>query len=176
MKRLYTATDIDELAATGQRVLFLAQDAILTPLARDRARERGLQVQVGSSSSPDHPASPAASPSATPSPAAASFSGLAADARQAFISLLQQARAQTADIAHLAQCFDDLLRATEQGAPLHLPAHPQPVHLSTERQQALATTVQQLLALGRYLFGPDAALRRFDILWALTTLEALLAA
>jgi hypothetical protein len=38
-----TEQKIDKLAATG--VLILAQDAVLTPLARDRARKLGLKIE-----------------------------------------------------------------------------------------------------------------------------------
>ncbi len=168
MKKLYTATDIENLAAQGQRLLHLGPGDILTPLARDRARELGLHLRSGEAERPVASSRP--TPSSRPS---APTPGLAADAMTAFISLLQLARADVADVQHLAQCFDDLQQAAEQGVSLHLPEQPQPVHLSEDRRQALADQVAKLAALGGYLFGPDAPIRRFDILWTLTTLQQL---
>ena len=168
MKTLYTATDIEELAASGQRTLALGPDVILTPLARDRARELGVQLHSGA-----EPRRPAASsrPRTTSRPAAAA-TGLASDALAAFVGLLQQVRDDVADVPHLARCFDDLLRAVDQGDAMLLPERPQPVDLPEDHRQALAEQVAKLDALAQYLFGPDSSSRRFDILWALKTINS----
>ncbi len=165
MKTLYTATDIEELTARGQRTLALSPGVILTPLARDRARELGVELRTGEKPSPAAP--PRAQ--ATSRPRGAS-TGLASDALAAFIGLLRQLRNDVADAPHLAQGFDALLRAVEQGEALHPSSHPQTARLPDDRSQALAAQMAKLEALAQYLFGPDSPTRRFDILWTLDAL------
>jgi hypothetical protein len=167
MKKLYTAADIEALAADGQRTISLGPSVILTPLARDRARELGVQLRSGEE------ARPAASPRPqTVSRPPVAATGLASDAQAAFIGLLQQAREIVADTPHLARCFDDLLRAVEQSDALRLPGCPQPAGLPDDRRQALAAQLAKLDALARYLFGPHSPNRRFDILWTLKTINS----
>jgi hypothetical protein len=170
MKTLYTAADIEALAASGQRTLALGPNAILTPLARDRARELGVQLRWGQSAAP----SPLANVPAPPlRRRVAQPSGLAADARDAYCALAQQARDDVSDIPHLARCFENLLRAVEQGAPVQPSWRVRPADLDPERRRALAGRVEKMHALGHYLFGPDSPHRRFDILWALEALRAM---
>ena len=169
MKTLYTATDIENLARNGQRTLTLGPDALLTPLAQDRALELGVELRWSQEKTPAAPSQAPASPRPPATP-----SGLAADALAAFVGLLQQVRDETADVPHLARCFGDLLRAVEQGDILPPPARPEPVRLPEDRRQALAARIEKLDALGRYLFGPVSASRRFDVLWTLDALKAAL--
>ena len=166
MKTLYTAADIETLAHSGQRTLLLGPDDILTPLARDRARELGFGVHVNASV-----ASASAPQRRLTKPLTA---GLRADAQLALCELLRQAREETVDVSHLAQCFNNLLRAVEEGDSLSLPRRPRVAGLSPERTRALAGRVGKMAALGQFLFGPESSHRRFDILWALTALKTLL--
>ena len=168
MKTLYTAADIENLADSGQTTLLLTPSDILTPLARDRAREVGVDVRWEGAASPAAPSQPRIS---SRSPVAAS--GLAADALAAFVSLLQQTRTEIADVPHLAHCFDDLLRAVEQGDALHWPVASQRAGLSPDRQQVLGAQIEKMAALARYLFGPDSSHRRYDVLWALAAVQRL---
>ncbi len=170
MKTLYTAGDIERLASSGQTVLTLAPNDILTPLARDRARELGLQLRSGAETSP---AAPAPRQPASRPPVVAS--GLAADALAAFTGLLQRARRDASAAPHLARHFDDLLQAIEQGAALQAPEQPHLGRLSRERRQALADGMKKMVVLGQFLFGPESATRRYDILWVLDALQAALA-
>lgn len=164
MKKFYTAIDIENKVKSGQKALILGPNELLTPLARDRARELGLHLR----SEPERPSASAAAPAPV---AATQTSGLAADALNAFRSLLQQAREEAASTPYLAQCFDDLLRAAEQGDALHPHIAPQRADLSPERQQALVAQAEKMTALACYLFGPDSSHRRYDILWALAILK-----
>ncbi len=163
MKKLYTAADIEKIVSSGQAALVLNAGDILTPLARDRARELGLAMRRG------HETTPAAPPSRPPMAAP----GLAADALAAFIGLLHHVRDETADVPHLNRCFADLLQAVEQGDVLQPSARPEPVRLPPDRRQALVAQIQKLDALARYLFGPESSRRRYDILWALATAQRL---
>ncbi len=165
MKTLYTAADIETLAVSGQRTLDLAQEAILTPLARDRARELGVQLRW-SEETQSH--TPRQQPRFR-TPVAAT--GLSSDAQAALISLLQHARNETVHTPHLARCFDALLKAVAQGAPIRPQHRDQPTSLPPEHRQALADKIAQMNALAQYLFGPDSSYRRFDILWALKTIN-----
>jgi len=166
MKKLYTVADIESMAGRGQMMLILDAHDIITPLARDRARELGVQLRSGSTDAPSPPSSP------TPTPAVAATPGLTTDALTAFIGLLKQARETSADTPQLARRFDDLLLAVEQGQTIHLQAAVQPASLPADRRDALAGMIGKLTVLGRYLFGPDSPHRRFDILWALTELSS----
>ena len=169
MKTLYTASAIEALVSSGQTALTLGPNDILTPLARDRARELGLQLRSGSETSPG----PAAPQLSAPRPPVVA-PGLASDALAAFTGLLQLTRRDQADAPHLARCFDDLLRAVDQGETITLPHSTYSASLPLERRQALAEKIAQLTTLAHYLFGPAAPHRRFDILWALTALQQMI--
>lgn len=51
MGRLFSAVDVEELAASGQRVLLVEPGAILSPLAADRARDLGIEIRRGAAGS-----------------------------------------------------------------------------------------------------------------------------
>ena len=166
MKTLYTASAIEALVSSGKTVLTLGPNDILTPLARDRARELGLQLRSGSETSPGQQPAPRP-PVAAP--------GLTSDALTAFTGLLQLARRDVANAPQLARCFDDLLRAVEQGEAITLPRSTHSASLPPEHRQALAEKIAQLTTLAHYLFGPDSPHRRYDILWTLVALQQMIA-
>lgn len=55
-RRVYTVAAIDQLAAEGQKRLVLAHRDIVTPAARDRARELGIELIADDESATDLPA------------------------------------------------------------------------------------------------------------------------
>lgn len=165
MKKLYTATDVEMLANSGQRALLLSANDILTPLARDRARELGIDVSLGRQQPPS------SAPPASPRPPVVA-AGLASDALAAFVGLLRHLREEMADTPPLSRCFEDLLRAVTQGESLHPPAQPLPARLPADRRQDLIVQVEKLNALAHYLFGGNSSSRRFDILWMLEALKS----
>ena len=164
MKKLYTVTDIDELVARGQHSLSLGPDVILTPLARDRARELGVQLQTGPA--PKSEGSLPGSYSSYPPQATNSV----ADNRSALVNLLQQIRTDVANNPFMARWLDELLRAVEQDDALRLDHTIKFVNLPGDRRQQVAKKASQAYVWANRLFGPESSHRRFDILWALTIL------
>lgn len=78
MGRLYSAADIEELAAAGQRELVVEQSAIVSPLAVDRARDLGVEIHHGSH------------PGATPPTASGTAPALEDDVRRALRQALDE--------------------------------------------------------------------------------------
>lgn len=64
MGRLFSAADVEELAASGQRVLLVEPGAIVSPLAADRARDLGVEIRRGPPGAAVQRASSSASPAA----------------------------------------------------------------------------------------------------------------
>ncbi len=93
MKQLYTAEIIEKLVhEDGQTTLVLGKSDIVTPLARDRARELGLTLVWPEAEDRDLPAwSGAAQAGASPSPAPAPAPASPAPARDDLASRVRQA-------------------------------------------------------------------------------------
>jgi malate dehydrogenase len=91
--RVWSATDIDSVPSP----LVVAPDDVVTPLARDRARELGIEIEVGRATTNDSPR-PAA---VRPRPAALPPSG-ALYRRGAPLAIASWARAPTRAAAHVA--------------------------------------------------------------------------
>ncbi|MHB8170111.1 MAG: cupin domain-containing protein [Thermincolia bacterium] len=51
MKKLITAADIKSILGTGQKVVYVGKDTIITPSARDTAAELGIAIQTGTAPS-----------------------------------------------------------------------------------------------------------------------------
>ncbi|SIQ58546.1 hypothetical protein SAMN05920897_11144 [Alkalispirochaeta americana] len=86
-KRFITARDIDELTERGETELCLDANTVVTDVARERARERGVSLRRGEgvAAQQDAPVSPAAAGSLEAAPADAA---LAAAVRRAVVAHL----------------------------------------------------------------------------------------
>jgi hypothetical protein len=73
MAKLITAKDIEAAAASGQRTVSFGPGVIVTPAAKDRARELGVTIANGASAAPA--ATPAATSVAAPGAAPSSGNG-----------------------------------------------------------------------------------------------------
>ncbi len=154
-----TATDIDALVRGGQRVLILKAAVRLTPLARDRARELGVELRSDEAGGPRTP------PGYTYPPAA--------QAHGAFLAQLREFRRLVAPAPALARLVDDMIAAAEGGPSVRIPPRLQlAMHgFSPTKRQQLLDPLQILILWSPRLFGPRAPHRRYDILWALTELR-----
>ena len=47
MKKLVTAAEVEASIASGQKVLYIDDNTIVTPAARDAAREAGIEIAIG---------------------------------------------------------------------------------------------------------------------------------
>lgn len=62
MPRLFVASDIEDVASAGRRELVVDVDAIVSPLAQDRARELGVEIRRGLAHAGSRPSQPPAPP------------------------------------------------------------------------------------------------------------------
>lgn len=67
MKKLVTAKEVEASAASGQKVLYVDDNTIITPAAKDAAREAGITISTGTPQ-PEPEAVPAAPAPAAPKP------------------------------------------------------------------------------------------------------------
>lgn len=154
-----TALDIDNLARQGKRTLDLKPDARLTPLAWDRVRELGIELREQKQGGPQTP------PGYTYPPAS--------EAHHAFVQGLRALRSQVSPAPVLARLVDSVIIAAEGGPAVTLPSHLQlAAHgFSWMKRRELSNSLRILILWAPRLFGPQAAHRRYDILWALLELE-----
>ncbi len=159
MSTFYTLTDIDNLARSGTRVVILKPGTRLTPLARDRARELGLEIREEAARGPRVP------PGYTYPPAD--------QAHALFLEHLRRFRDHLAPAPILAQVVDDLIQAASGGPAIHLPSRTQlAMHgLALTKRRKLQDELIILTIWAHRLYGPRASQRRYDILWALAELQ-----
>ncbi len=158
MPTYLTATDIDNLARRGKRSLALRPDDRLTPLARDRARELGMELRLASTG-PDVPPG---------------YTWPRADeAHAAFLQALRDYRKALAPAPMLANLLDAVIQAAEDGPAVMLPKHLQlAAHgFSWTKRRALLDPLRILIIWAHRLYGPRTLHRRYDILWALAEIQ-----
>jgi len=153
-----TVTDIEELARRGKRSLALRLDQRLTPLARERARELGMELR-------QLPTGPDVPPGYTWPPAS--------EAHAAFLQALRDYRDALAPAPVLASLVEQIIQAAEGGPAVALPrrvslaAH----GFSWSKRRTLLDPLRILLIWAHRLFGPQSSQRRYDILWALAEIQ-----
>ncbi len=173
MKRFYTATDIENLAASGKNALVLGPKDFLTPLARDRANDLGVQLRPAVTPQPataPQPQSPPQKPRTQPQKQE-QVSKSGTNALTIFIELLHQARDEAAGDPQLTHYFEGLLLAVERKEPVAPTTDIERAGLTLHQHPTLAEKVARMNSLARRLFGPESPQRRFDILWTLAALE-----
>ena len=77
MKKLVTAAEVEASIASGQKVLYIDNNTIVTPAAKDAAREAGIEITMGTPQ-PETAGTPdgcCSTPEQAPAPAASAVSG-----------------------------------------------------------------------------------------------------
>ena len=163
MKILITAEDVRQAASRGEKLLVADSSTIVTPAARDAAKELGIELAAAKPAAPPVPAEPAAG-STLPSLSAAANPPVPADSRTTAGPLsgadIEGAKVIRPMEAVIGQVVAEVVSRLAFGVPAELPpgeeAGPQGLRLVRGNQAVLApmpSWSSKEAVLGRRLFG-----------------------